>query len=632
MPSLRSFLCLAFAALVRAGPLPDGYNTRDSLGIDAEAGPAVDAANAATMPVVTLPYGQHRASKYDAATDIYTFNNIRFAAAPVGDLRWKKPQPPLPVAGVQDGSKGAACISIVPKVGLNFLGDANYNASAAAQNAIIGGLGAAAAPLIFGGAEDCLFLDVYVPGKAVREPEKHKLPVVNWIYGGAVILGSKDMLGVYSGNHLIELSNNSMIFVSANYRLGTFGWLAGRTMEKESTPNLGLWDQRAALQWIQSHIHLFGGDRTTVSAWGESAGASSILHHLIAFGGKQDPLFRRAVLQSPAFEPMGDRLPNGTLEAVFQNFTSLAGCAGKGLACLRKAPLSALNRANQAIQDAAPRGAFGVGPAADGSWVRQFPAIEMKRGAVWPGLESAIISHTADEGTIFVDGHIQSDAAFDGFVTQVFGQLATNTGFLTALQTRYPAASAAGTKYANVTARVKDFIRDSSFTCNVRYLTQALGPKTWNMQYSVSPGWHGLDILATFTRGGLKIGGTTYPATGEFGRFARTYQSYLVSHAVTGDPNTLSIKTADTSTVAAVPWPKTPRFVGENIENVLDAGNGTFAVVVDKQVPKTSCEWLQEFEEKITNQLGLAPGQALYGNSRMAEVRRALSNLVKGVW
>lgn len=144
------------------------------------------------------------------------------------------------------------------------------------------------------------------------------------------------------------------------HQLGAYGFLAGNTMEKTGLPNAGLYDQRAALQWIQDYIGLVGGDKTQVSAWGLSAGASSILHHLVAFGGTQDPLFSRAVLQSPAYQIMFDR--KGTLEQTFQNFTKLAGCAGQGIACLRGASAEALKKANTALNIQGTMGTFAVGP------------------------------------------------------------------------------------------------------------------------------------------------------------------------------------------------------------------------------------------------------------------------------
>ena len=149
-------------------------------------------------------------------------------------------------------------------------------------------------------------------------------------------------------------------------------------METQGLPNAGLYDQRAALQWIQDYIGLLGGDKSKVSAWGESAGAGSILHQLVAFGGKQNPLFSKAVMQSPAFESMFDR--KGILEQTFQNFTALAGCAGQGVACLRAASADALKTANTELNQDAVQGTFAVGPAADGNLIRQLPVLEFASG------------------------------------------------------------------------------------------------------------------------------------------------------------------------------------------------------------------------------------------------------------
>ena len=151
-------------------------------------------------------------------------------------------------------------------------------------------------------------------------------------------------------------------------------------MEEQGLPNAGFYDQRAALQWTQDYVSLLGGDPTQVSAWGESAGAGSILHQLVAFGGTQDPLFSKAVLQSPAFEFMWDR--KGLLEAQYQNFSTLAGCNGQGVACLRAANAETLNSANIALNLAAPDGTFAVGPSADGSFVRQLAVLEYASGNV----------------------------------------------------------------------------------------------------------------------------------------------------------------------------------------------------------------------------------------------------------
>lgn len=154
-------------------------------------------------------------------------------------------------------------------------------------------------------------------------------------------------------------------------QLGVWGWLAGTTMEREGLPNAGLYDQRAVLQWIQDFVGLVGGDKTQVSAWGESAGASSILQHLTAFGGAQDPLFSRAILQSPASPFSFDR--KGNLERAFQTFASQVGCAEKGLACLRAASVETLKAANNQSN-------YALLPSADGKYIRQAAILELASG------------------------------------------------------------------------------------------------------------------------------------------------------------------------------------------------------------------------------------------------------------
>lgn len=149
-------------------------------------------------------------------------------------------------------------------------------------------------------------------------------------------------------------------------------------MEQQGLPNTGLYDQRAAFQWIQNYIHLLGGDPVQVSAWGQSAGAGSIVHHLVAFGGTQDPLFSKAVIQSPAFALKFDR--KGLIEHIFQNFTELVGCSGQGVACLRAASAETLHSANTALIQQVPQGTFPVGPAADGTLIRQLAVLEFASG------------------------------------------------------------------------------------------------------------------------------------------------------------------------------------------------------------------------------------------------------------
>lgn len=181
---------------------------------------------------------------------MYVFKNIRFAAPPLGALRFAKPAPPANVSGVQTGDGAGTCYQSLPAALLGTM-----TGSDAVSGMIQGLLGNVDMGKMMGGgvsSEDCLFLDVIVPGKALRG--EVKLPVLNWIYGGAYILGNKE--GGYDGRAIVKASGGNVIWVGGNYRLGLFGWMAGNTIERDPTAisNAGLWDQRAVLEWIQQHI------------------------------------------------------------------------------------------------------------------------------------------------------------------------------------------------------------------------------------------------------------------------------------------------------------------------------------------------------------------------------------------
>lgn len=115
-------------------------------------------------------------------------------------------------------------------------------------------------------SEDCLFLDVFAPKQIFEQAGKGPgAPVLVWIYGGGYTGGSKN----YNPAGLLAASGNKtqgdIIYVAMNYRLGALGWLSGPTFQAEGgVSNLGLYDQRMALEWIQKNIHLFGGDKNRV--------------------------------------------------------------------------------------------------------------------------------------------------------------------------------------------------------------------------------------------------------------------------------------------------------------------------------------------------------------------------------
>ena len=394
-------------------------------------------------------------------------------------------------------------------------------------------------------------------------------------------------------------------------------------MEKEGLPNAGFYDQRAALQWIQDYVGLVGGNKSQVSAWGESAGAGSILYHLIAFGGKQEPLFSKAVLQSPAFKLKFDR--KGLLEDVFQNFTSLVGCGGQGVACLRAASAEALDSANVKLNQDAPTGTFLFGPSADGSWVRQLPALELDSGSSvshsptcnkcltssignFHQIDSIILSHVFNEAETFIPSNFTTDSQSSTILNTDFPPYAQAAGVAAAIESRYPRVmNNSSSPYLTERDRLRDIIGDREFYCNVRFLTNAYTGKSYNLQYSVTPGLHATDVLPTFYNTNLNLTmlgqNVPFPLIPGFGSFAQAYQSYLTSHARSGNPNTFR----ETINVPpTIPWPK-PDNSQDLLDGVLNAGDLGFSIIRDDKTGKDKCKFWRDIAATLTLAGGYAP-------------------------
>lgn len=213
---------------------------------------------------------------------VTAFLGIPYAEPPVGRLRFKKPEPREDWTGVWDATSHAnSCYQNIDNTFPGFAGSEMWNPTTNLS-------------------EDCLYLNVWVPS-----PKPKNATVMVWIYGGSFQSGTSS-LHVYDGKFLARVER--VIVVSMNYRVGALGFLAFPGNE-EAPGNVGLFDQRLALQWVQNNIAAFGGNGKSVTLFGESAGAGSVSHHIIS--PKSFPLFTRAIMQSGAANaPWGALLPS----------------------------------------------------------------------------------------------------------------------------------------------------------------------------------------------------------------------------------------------------------------------------------------------------------------------------------
>ena len=202
---------------------------------------------------------------------VVSYKGVPFAAPPVGDLRWRPPQPAAPWKGVRQAAEfGADCMQ-----------------------GRFGPPPAPGAPAARVPSEDCLFLNVWRPASAAPAA---KLPVMVWIYGGGFMGGS----GSSPNTSGTQFAKQGVILVAANYRVGRFGFFAfpalSRERPDETKGNYAYMDQIAALQWVKRNIAAFGGDPNNVTIFGFSAGGVSV-HSLMASPMARG-LFHKAIVES----------------------------------------------------------------------------------------------------------------------------------------------------------------------------------------------------------------------------------------------------------------------------------------------------------------------------------------------
>jgi para-nitrobenzyl esterase len=424
---------------------------------------------------------------------IRVFKGIPYAAAPVGSLRWRPPQPVAPWSGVRQAVEfGFDC----PQTG-----DVGSRAP--------------------GQSEDCLYLNIWSPSAA----EPGSLPVMVWIHGGSFVSGS----GSEARLDGTALAHEGVVVVTINYRVGLFGFLAHPALTRESpqgsSSNYGLLDQISALQWVKANIAGFGGDPKRVTAFGVSAGSAGI--SLLLTSPLGHGLFQQAILESPGaarrLASLADAEAAGT--ALGTDLDVLRQLSAEEV--LAKTPLLAPKVRGLTT----PRV---LRPIRDG-WViveDERPAFKCGRLHAMP----IIVGTNADEGT-------ESTAAWPVNTLEQYRSLVESSfrGVADTAFALYPAA-----QDGEVRDRVAQLFADTQFNYGARLLAQSMAgrePRTWRYLFTRRRAHrndgphHGQEVHYVF-------GNLAAPYPGEIPKFDDSDQAISnammkawAAFAATGNPN-----------------------------------------------------------------------------------------------
>lgn len=412
-------------------------------------------------PVAHLKNGTYIGNHLDSYNQD-VFLGIPFAQPPVGDLRFSNP---VPFDEQWDGSHDAKAYS--PAC-----------------------VGYGTAQIGYEVSEDCLYLNVIRPSD-IKEP----LPVAVWIFGGAFVQGS----GVdrrYNMSFMVERSveiGQPIMAITLNYRLGAWGFLSSQEVTASGQSNFGLRDQRLALEWIQENIAAFGGDPTKVTIFGQSAGAASVGFHLLAFNGRDDNLFRSAIMESGGPLALGSQ--NSSRQAAYNNLTEAVGCssAADTLACLKSAPYSDLNAALNATTGG------GFGPKIDNDFIARHSSQQLADGSFVQ--VPIIIGANSDEGTAYAPRSLNTTTDFMGYLNNTLPE-----PFAESVAAVYPNDPSLPLELANLPPdfvpnpatygayfRVAaTYVGDTTFIAGRRLTAEtwaAAGLPVWSYRFNAIPAW-----------------------------------------------------------------------------------------------------------------------------------------------
>ncbi|KAI1745212.1 carboxylesterase family protein [Xylaria scruposa] len=499
-------------------------------------------AQATPTPVVDLGYAKYQ-GYYNSDYDQNIFKGIRYAAPPVGKLRWQMPQPPA--------TNRSEVLSAVDFAPICPQGNANSPSQPVP---------------VPSGDEDCLFLNIAAPSKGER------LPVLVWIHGGGYGLGSNRFDNLMQQ---IRTNGNSYIAVSIAYRLGAFGFLSSKEVEKFGVLNAALHDQRFALQWIKNNIHHFGGDPGRVTISGVSAGGGSVMLQAMANNGREgDALFQGAIASSP-YLPTQWNFDDAWPTLSYQAFVDQAGCSDAEVPfeCLQSADTLVLQNASSLVSASGDYGQWAFIPVTDGKLIRKRPTEQLVINKKVNGLR-LLTGNNENEAPGFTPQNITTKEEFISFVLTSYPRLSQQN--LTRVLELYTVPENASKIYADSDGihppfsttnsnwaigwqqAANNLYAETTFVCPSYWLADAFGgargKRSWKYQYSVPISAHGADIGPLFDDPNTQ-------GTGLDMVFRTAFQQIWGNFIVNGDPtlSTAQVSTAQQGNITAAStgnWPQ----------------------------------------------------------------------------
>ncbi|KAH7392494.1 Alpha/Beta hydrolase protein [Pyrenochaeta sp. MPI-SDFR-AT-0127] len=410
----------------------------------------------------TVDLGYARYQGKDIGNGVLRWAGMRYArsVSRVDGLRFTAPQDPLHEPNVVDASKfGPLCIGSGSNLTAEFGGDHS---------------------------EDCLFINVFSPSRATNESN---LPVYVFIQGGGFNVNGN---ANYNGADLIDAGDDNMVVVNFNYRVGPYGFLAGREIaaDKTLTFNNGLKDQRQALKWVQKHIQQFGGNPGHVTLGGASAGGGSVVLQLTAYGGRDDNLFHAAAAESAAFPPLRD-VENSQWQ--YDALRTETGCAD--LACMTSLDAVTFQKAVRTLKRPFPGAKnppiYFWNPTLDYDFIADYTYNELKAGHFLK--VPTIFGDTTNEGINFTPKNIASLARAQEFIKDQFPSVNWRQ---ISQAWKSPPANAQDARWRQLASDIYGHIRYNCPGLNISS-TYALNNTypTWQYRWNVGTASHVAELL-----------------------------------------------------------------------------------------------------------------------------------------